>query len=156
MLLHWSLKGPAWLCDSQKKFVSEASNALWPWPSMLRTRFLYMILAKDSSQIELSRMLWQMCCRKNDNIRQGAPVYSNDKPLRMATSQHALLYLSERHAEMLVEAGECPRLDGRNSMSFVKWTVRPEYISRTSQNLNESVLAKLYGQVEIKENHHML
>jgi hypothetical protein len=71
-------------------------------------------------------------------------------------SQHTLLYLSERHTEMLVEAGACPRFDGKNSMSFVKWTVRPEYISRSSQNPNESVLAKFYGQVEIKENHHML
>lgn len=133
MLLHWSLKRPSWLCDSQEKFVSEASNALWPWPPTLRTRFSHMILAKDSSQIGQSRMFWQMCCRKNDNIRQGAPVCSNDKPLRMATSQHAFLYLCERHAEMLVEAGECPRLDGRKSMSFVKWTVHPEYIGRTSQ-----------------------
>jgi len=73
-----------------------------------------------------------MSYRKNDNIRQGAPVCPNDKPLRMATSQHAFLYLRERHAEVLVEAGECPRLDGRKSMSF-KRTVRPEYIGRTSQ-----------------------
>lgn len=50
----------------------------------------------------------------------------------MATSPRAFLYLCERRSEVLVEAGEWPRLDGRKSMNL-KRAVRQEHIGRTSQ-----------------------